>query len=168
MEHVQRGLFSGNQAKVKALLTNMVNLAHQLDPTRPAAIGGCQRGGLDKLGDIAGYNGDGARLYTNPAVANLVSEYGSVTSNRPGNYDGQFKVRELNADTPAYPWRSGQVLWCGFDYGTIFGPAVGSKGIVDYFRIPKRSWYRYRNEYLSHSAAGMARRRCAGQTGAHG
>jgi hypothetical protein len=140
--------FSTKQDKVKALLSRMVALAHQLDPTRPAAIGGCQRGGLDKLGDIAGYNGDGARLFINPGIPSVVSEYGSVTSNRPGNYDGQFKPKDgLNADTPAYPWRSGQVVWCGFDYGTIFGPLAGSKGIVDYSRLPKRSWYWYRNEF---------------------
>ena len=140
--------FSGNQDKVRKLLSRMVELAHQLDSTRAAAIGGCQRGGLDKLGDIAGYNGDGARLFINPGIPNVVSEYGSVTTNRPGRYDGQFKARDqMTADTPAYPWRSGQIIWCGFDYGTIFGPAAGSKGIVDYARIPKRSWYWYRNEY---------------------
>jgi len=52
--------FSSNQDKMKGLLTKLVDETHQLDPTRPAAIGGCQRGGLDKLGDVAGLNGDGA------------------------------------------------------------------------------------------------------------
>jgi beta-galactosidase len=141
--------FSGNQDKVKKLLSRMVAVAHQLDPTRAVAIGGSQRGGLDKLGDVAGYNGDGARLFINPGIPSVVSEYGSVTSIRPGSYDGQFKAKDqMDASTPAFPWRSGQVVWCGFDYGTIFGPAAGSKGLVDYARIPKRSWYWYRNEYL--------------------
>jgi hypothetical protein len=141
--------FSGNQDKVKKLLNRMVAVAHQLDPTRAVAIGGSQRGGLDKLGDVAGYNGDGARLYINPGIPSVVSEYGSVSSIRPGSYDGQFKAKDqMEASTPAFPWRSGQVVWCGFDYGTIFGPAAGTKGIVDYARIPKRSWYWYRNEYL--------------------
>jgi beta-galactosidase len=134
--------------KVRALLSAEVQLAHQLDPTRPAGIGGCQRGGIDKLGDVAGYNGDGSRLFINPGIPSVVTEYGSVTSQRPGEYDGQFKVREMQADTPEYAWRSGQVVWCGFDYGTIFGPSAGSKGLVDYFRIPKRSWYWYRNQFL--------------------
>jgi hypothetical protein len=134
--------------KVRELLTSVVKLSHELDPTRPAGIGGCQRGGIDKLGDIAGYNGDGSRLFMNPGIPSVVTEYGSVTSNRPGEYDGQFKVREMQADTPAYAWRSGQVVWCGFDYGTIFGPSAGSKGLVDYFRIPKRSWYWYRNQFM--------------------
>ncbi len=140
--------FSANLDQVRGLLTKLVNLTHQLDPTRPAAIGGAQRGGVDKLGDVAGYNGDGARLFINPGIPNAVTEYGSVTSTRPGNYNGQFKPSDqLNFDTPEFPWRSGQVVWCGFDYGTIVGPAAGSKGLVDYFRIPKRSWYWYRNEY---------------------
>jgi hypothetical protein len=140
--------FSGNQPKVKALLSRMVALTHQLDPTRPAAIGGAQRGGLDKLGDVAGYNGDGARLFINPGIPNVVSEYGAQATPRPGTYDGHFKAKdELTASTPEYPWRSGQVIWCGFDYGTIFGIGV-SKGLVDYARIPKREWFWYRNEYL--------------------
>jgi len=140
--------FSSNQPKVKALLSRMVALTHQLDPTRPAAIGGAQRGGLDKLGDVAGYNGDGARLFINPGIPNVVSEYGAQSTPRPGTYDGHFKPRDrLDADTPPFPWRSGQVIWCGFDYGTIFGNGV-SKGLVDYARIPKREWYWYRNQYL--------------------
>jgi hypothetical protein len=58
-----------------------------------------------------------------------------------------FLTRELNENTPEYPWRSGQCLWCAFDYGTILGH-FGCMGFVDYFRVPKRSWYWYRNEYL--------------------
>ena len=141
--------FSGNQDKVKGLLTKLVNETHELDPTRPAAIGGCQRGGLDKLGDVAGYNGDGARLpeFQNPGIPNVVSEYGSKISDRPGDYDGQFNPGELNYSTPEYPWRSGQSLWCAFDYSTILGH-FGCMGFVDYFRIPKRSWYWYRSQYL--------------------
>jgi len=141
--------FSTNQDKVKKLLSHLTDVAHKLDPTRAVAIGGAQRGGLDKLGDIAGYNGDGARLYINPGVPSVVSEYGAISSIRPGTYDGQFKAKDqMDATTPAFAWRSGQVVWCGFDYGTIMGPAAGSKGLVDYFRIPKRSWYWYRNDLL--------------------
>jgi len=134
--------------KVRGLLTTLVKLTHQLDPTRPAAIGGAQRGAIDKLGDVAGYNGDGSRLFINPGIPSAVTEYGSVSTDRPGHYDGQFKARELQADTPEYAWRSGQVIWCGFDYGTQFGHIAGSKGLVDYFRIPKRSWYWYRDTLL--------------------
>ena len=51
---------------VRELLKKMVALSHQLDPTRPAAIGGAQRPlgveRIDKLGDIGGYNGDGADI----------------------------------------------------------------------------------------------------------
>ena len=48
--------------KVRDFLRELVAYSHDLDPTRPAGIGGCQVGNLDKLGDIAGYNGDGARI----------------------------------------------------------------------------------------------------------
>ncbi len=142
--------FSGNQDKVRGLLAKLVDESHRLDPTRPAAIGGCQRGGLDKLGDVAGYNGDGARLFMNPGIASAVSEYGSHISDRgdakTDTYDGMFNKSDLNFDTPEYPWRSGQSLWCAFDYSTILGH-FGCMGFVDYFRIPKRSWYWYRNHF---------------------
>ena len=51
--------------------------SHILDDSRPAAVGGAQRGGFDTLGDIAGYNGDGASIFLNPGFPNFVSEYGS-------------------------------------------------------------------------------------------
>ncbi len=39
------------------------------------------------------------------------------------------------------------MLWCGFDHGSIAGRAFGAMGFVDYFRLPKRQWYWYRNAY---------------------
>jgi len=129
--------------KVRTFLAELVQETHELDPTRPAAIGGVQRGQLDHIGDVAGYNGDGATLFINPGIPNVVTEYGSVESVRPGNYDpgwGDLKGQ------PQFAWRSGQVLWCAFDHGSIFvGP--GSMGMVDYFRLPKQQWYWYRNAY---------------------
>jgi hypothetical protein len=145
--------FSGNQEKVKRLLSRMVALTHELDPTRPAAIGGCQRGGLDHLGDIAGYNGDGARLFINPGIPSVVTEYSSVRAVRPGNYAaawGNLVQGPGDKSQPffwRYPWRSGESLWCAFDHGSIAGDE-GKTGIIDYFRLPKRQWYWYRNEYL--------------------
>ena len=56
-------------------------------PPGPAAIGGCQRGDIDKLGDVAGYNGDGARLFLNPGIPSVVTEYGSTMADRPGPYE---------------------------------------------------------------------------------
>jgi beta-galactosidase len=138
--------------KVRTLLTQLVALSHELDPTRPAGIGGCQRAELDKLGDIAGYNGDGARLFINPGIPNLVTEYSSVRANRPGNYGpawGNLVQGPGDKTQPyfwRYPWRSGEVLWCMFDHGSIAGDE-GRTGIVDYFRLPKHAWYWYRNEY---------------------
>jgi hypothetical protein len=127
--------------KVRALLAKEIAESHELDPTRPAAIGGAQRGGIDLIGDVAGYNGDGARLYLHPKVANAVTEYGSAKENRPGTYDPH--LRDL-AGQPEFPWRGGQALWSMFDHGSVAG-AEGTTGIVDYFRLPKRGWYWYRN-----------------------
>jgi hypothetical protein len=128
--------------KVRKLLKDLVSLSHQLDPTRPAAIGGCQRGEIDTIGDVAGYNGDGAKLFLNPKVPSLVSEYGSTIADRPGDYiPGWGELQEEQ-----YSWRSGQAIWCGFDHGSIAGH-FGCMGIVDYFRLPKQQWYWYRNAY---------------------
>jgi len=51
--------FSDNRVmpKVRNFLKDLVAYTHELDSTRPAGIGGCQRGNIDKLGDVAGYNG---------------------------------------------------------------------------------------------------------------
>jgi hypothetical protein len=133
--------FTYNIDRAKRLVKDLVKLSHELDPSRPAAIGGAQRGDFDKLGDIAGYNGDGARLFFEPGVPNMVSEYGAISKPHDA-YDPFFG--DLQAEK--YPWRSGEAIWCGFDYGSIAG-RQGLKGIVDHFRVPKRSWYWYRNEY---------------------
>ena len=137
----------------REFLKELVALTHQLDPTRPAAIGGAQRGNIDKLGDVAGYNGDGARLFVNPGIPSVISEYSSVRSVRPGKFDPGWAelLTGPNQDkSKAYPWeyawRSGQSVWCAFDHGSIGGP-IGTMGIIDYFRLPKRAWYWYRNEF---------------------
>ena len=138
---------------VSRSLTRMVERCHQLDPTRPAAIGGAQRPlgnhRIDLIGDIAGYNGDGA---TQPEFSTTVYserririwQYNRRTSGRIYSGWGDLQV---NDGWKGFPWRSGQVIWCGFDHGSIAGSQLGKMGIVDYFRIPKRSWYWYRNEY---------------------
>lgn len=142
--------------KVQKFLKELVAYTHELDPTRPAAIGGCQRGEIDKLGDIAGYNGDGARLpeYLNPGVASVVSEYGSTIADRPGKYEpgwgdlpGAPGADKDKIGSWHFPWRSGEAIWCAFDHGSIAGRKFGGMGLVDYFRLPKRQWYWYRNEY---------------------
>jgi len=140
---------------VQRFLCKLVAYSHELDPTRPAAIGGCQRGNIDKLGNVAGYNGDGARLFADPGVPSIVTEYGSTMADRPGRYEPGW------GDLPStpgadrnivgswrLPWRSGEAIWCGFDHGSLAGRRFGSMGLVDYFRLPKRQWYWYRNEYL--------------------
>ncbi len=127
--------------KMRELLAALVAESHALDPTRPAAIGGAQRGKIDLIGDVAGYNGDGARLFLHPKVANAVTEYGSAREVRPGTYDPH--LGDL-AGQPEFAWRGGQAIWCMFDHGSIAG-LEGTMGIVDYFRLPKRGWYWYRN-----------------------
>lgn len=142
--------------KVRRFLQELTAYSRELDPTRPAAVGGAQRGEIDKLGDIAGYNGDGARLpeYIKPGIPSVISEYGSVMGDRPGKYEPGWgdlpRGPEQAKNVPyawRYPWRSGEAIWCGFDHGSIAGRRFGAMGIVDYFRLPKRSWYWYRNAY---------------------
>jgi hypothetical protein len=76
-----------------------------------------------------------------PKVANAVTEYGSAKEIRPGTYDPH--LRDL-AGQPEYHWRGGQAIWSMYDHGSVAG-AEGTTGIVDYFRLPKRGWYWYRN-----------------------
>jgi beta-galactosidase len=131
--------------RVREFLKELTALAHELDPSRKVAIGGSQRGDIDKTGDIAGYNGDGARIFINPGIPSVVSEYGSTIADRPGKYTPGFG--DLGSQ-PQFDWRSGQAIWCAFDYGTHAGNGtLGRMGIIDYYRIPKRAWYWYRNEY---------------------
>ncbi len=143
--------------KVRNFLKELVAYTHELDSTRPAAIGGCQRGEIDKLGDVAGYNGDGARLpeYVNPGIPSVVTEYGSTQADRPGQYipgwgdlPGTPGANRSVEGSWRLPWRSGEVLWCAFDHGSLAGRRFGAMGFVDYFRLPKRQWYWYRNDYL--------------------
>jgi beta-galactosidase len=147
--------------KVRTFLKDLVDLTHTLDPTRPAALGGVQRptdtnGRIDKIGDIAGYNGDGASIaaFQNPGIPNMASEYNNVSSDRPGRYEPGWgdllRTPGIDRNQPyawRLPWRSGETIWCAFDHGTIASANFGKMGIVDYFRIPKRSWFWYRNEY---------------------
>ncbi len=140
--------------EVKRLLKELVALSHQLDATRPAAINGAQRGEIDKLGDIAGYNGDGASLFPNPGLPNFVAEYGSTMTDRPGAYAPGWDdlPNTVGADPKKegswrLPWRSGEVIWAGFDHGSIAGKRFCGMGIIDLFRIPKRQYYWYLNAY---------------------
>ena len=140
---------------MRDFLKREVAFFHRLDPTRPVAIGGAQRGEIDKLGDVAGYNGDGATLFLNPGVPSVVSEYGSTMVDRPGAYEPGFGLMPDTPDQQAnprpyswrYPWRSGEALWCAFDHGSIASVEFGSMGFIDYFRLPKRQYHWYREHY---------------------
>jgi hypothetical protein len=70
---------------------------------------------------------------------------------RPGLYDPGWGDLPLtpgaDPDLPGswrLPWRSGELIWCGFDHGSIAGRTFGGMGMMDYFRLPKRQWYWYR------------------------
>lgn len=127
--------------KTKKLVTKLVDRVHELDPSRKAAVGGAQRDGFDVLGDVAGYNGDGASLYLNPGFPSFVSEYGSMYGYRPGAFVPNFR----DGVEKDYPWRSGKALWCAFHHGSILGD-MGAMGMIDYYRLPLNTWYWYRQE----------------------
>jgi hypothetical protein len=71
----------------------------------------------------------------------MVSEYGAISKPHDAHepFFGELQPEE-------FPWRSGQAIWSAFDYGSIAGKQ-GLKGIVNHQRVPKRSWYWYRNAY---------------------
>ncbi|WMT43500.1 glycoside hydrolase family 2 TIM barrel-domain containing protein [Paenibacillus sp. D2_2] len=66
--------------EARTLIVRLVEESHRLDPSRPAAVGGAQRMGFDALGDLAGYNGDGAALYVDPDSRTL---YPSTAASSP-------------------------------------------------------------------------------------
>ena len=134
--------------KAKALVSNLRDYSHQLDPTRKAAIGGVQRNSLDQLSvcDVAGYNGDGGKI-TNTWMPNVVSEYGSYTSDRPGTYDPTYGDIKDPSDGTRFKLTTGSAglaIWAGFDHGTVLGADLARMGMVDYYRLPKNQWYWYR------------------------
>jgi beta-galactosidase len=139
---------SATTAKARALVSKLRDYAHQLDPTRKAGVGGVQRGSLDQLSvsDIAGYNGDGGRI-TNTWMSNVVSEYGSFVSDRPGSYDPTYNDLKDPNDPTRFRLTTGSAglaIWAGFDHGTIMDPSFARMGMIDYYRLPKNQWYWYR------------------------
>ena len=128
---------------MKELVKRLVDYCHQLDPTRPVAIGGAHREDLDKLGDIAGYNGDGSITFKNPGVPNILTSYGSIPSYRPGRVD----LYETKGSDMHYSWRAGRALWCGFHHGSI--SSIGNLGICDLYRLPLNAYYAYRNKNMN-------------------
>ena len=139
---------SNTLGKAKALASNLRDYAHQLDPTRKAGLGGVQRGSLDQLSvcDIAGYNGDGADI-TNTWMPNMVTEYGSYTSDRPGTYGPTYGNAQDPNNANGFKLTTdsaGLAIWAGFDHGTILDPSFARMGMIDYYRLPKDQWYWYR------------------------
>ncbi|WP_158589982.1 glycoside hydrolase family 2 TIM barrel-domain containing protein [Amnibacterium setariae] len=133
--------------KARTLTSRMVARSRELDPGRPAAVGGAQRGNLDVLGDVAGYNGDGAALYPDPGFPNMVTEYGSVVEDRPG----ESLARYTDGTEVPHSWRSGVALWCAFHHGSIFA-GMSHMGFIDHRRLPLRSYFWYRERLTGEPA----------------
>ncbi|MDQ0886323.1 beta-galactosidase [Paenibacillus sp. V4I9] len=165
--------FSHESVKEKAidLIKKMVKVSHEEDPTRKAAAGGGQRWNLDQpeISDVAGLNGDGGGFYLKwdgdervddpeldrPECPQVISEYGSEVMDRPGKYRPFYDHVSASQAAPyrfaAPKWRSGQAVWCGFHHGSLAND-MGHMGIIDYNRLPLRSWYWYRFNYLAKQA----------------
>jgi beta-galactosidase len=165
--------FSHESVKEKAieLIKKMVKVSHEEDPTRKAAAGGGQRWNLDQpeISDVAGLNGDGGGFYLKwdgdervddpesdrPECPQVISEYGSEVMDRPGKYRPFYDHVSASQADPyrfaAPKWRSGQAVWCGFHHGSLAND-MGHMGIIDYYRLPLRSWYWYRFNYLAKQA----------------
>jgi hypothetical protein len=165
--------FSHESVKEKAigLIKQMVEVSHDEDPTRKAAAGGAQRWNLDQpdISDVAGLNGDGGGFYLKwygdervddpesdrPECPQVISEYGSEVMDRPGQYRPYYDHIAASKSDPyrfaAPKWRSGQAVWCGFHHGSLAND-MGHMGIIDYYRLPLRSWYWYRFNDLAKQA----------------
>ena len=144
--------FTNDLTRTQNLVQQMIAAAHVLDSTHAAGMGGVQVGTtLDAMCDVAGFNGDGAINYINPAMPNLVAEYGSCTENRPGAYTAcWYQLQTQNDSAVEYAWRSGAALWCAFHHGSNLDGynKSGQMGMMDHARLPLERWYYYRNKYL--------------------
>ena len=150
----------------KDQVNEMRNLAHKLDPTRKAGMGGVQREGFDVLDvcDVAGYNGDGgSAALPEPGkgmpsnmteyMPSIASEYGSHVANRGESGDEfrpYFDAMQDGGDIYSYALkgnRAGICLWCAFHHGSVGGSGLAQMGFIDYSRLPLKAWYWYRQEY---------------------
>src|SRR2546423_15273059 len=104
--------FKYTPAGLEHLTQHSTIQTHKQDPTRPAAIGGAQRGEVDKLGDIAGYNSDGARLFIDPGVPNMVSEYGAISKPHAA-----YEPFSGEKQTEQVAMRRGETNWARVDHG---------------------------------------------------
>lgn len=119
-------------SKLRQLYRELNDLCHALDPTRPTATGNSFSN--EGITDISGYNGGAPR--TRPGVKKpiLTTEF----------HVGHEPARDV--------WRSGAICWSGFDYGTHCGRGDGLSfgffGVIDYHRLPKKSFYQAREKAL--------------------
>ncbi len=128
------------------------DVVHEIAQAVDAVLGG-QIGPQDLGGGGKSRSSDGAN-FRNLKEPSVISEYGSTQENRPGSFipgygdlTHSLKPDEIAACAWRFPWRSGESLWCAFDHGSIAGRKFGSMGFIDYYRLPKRMWYWYRENY---------------------
>jgi hypothetical protein len=142
--------FTGDLNGTVDLLGQMVEVAHEEDPTRPAGVGGVQLNTAQLSGpcDVVGFNGGWNT--GNAGIPSLVSEYGADCWDRGENYDACWGDNITTPPSPLqYGWRAGGAIWCAFNYGSIYIGTNGysDAGMIDHARLPQKRWYFYRNLY---------------------
>jgi len=153
------------------IATEMVNLCHQLDPTRvvSAAVNGDNEKGVSVPLDIIGFNYN-SRKYPEPfhkkypnrpiygsETSSAISTRGEYTTDRLRNtvncYNGVVPWGETPEEWWTFygmqEWEAGGFAWTGFDYRgepTPYGwPSINSQfGIVDMCGSPKDYFYYYK------------------------
>jgi len=130
---------SSQLTPLKAFVTELNKMVKAEDSLFATACGmgygDCPASQLAPLVDVSGYNGDGLGV-TNPGKPNLMSEF----NNGGGRSRPNSASLGANEGTQ-YAWRSGAILWCGFNHGSNRG--MGSMGIIDNDRIPQRTYFTY-------------------------
>jgi len=159
------------------ILETMVNVTHQIDPTRKVTAAmnhGRNDGGYSDVVDVVGYNyGDKQLAYVkdkenHPDRLMFCTEGTSFVSTR-GEYENSWGKNICSnsilwqpnwgpypgedwADIVKYPYLGGLFVWTGFDYRgepTPFSwPSVSSQfGFIDVCGFPKDGYYAYKSAW---------------------
>ena len=130
----------------KTLWTSLYNLSHQLDSSRLVSSGWvdfANNATNPRIVDLLGMNSGNPGSQQSMPV--LTTEYGSCVEDRPGSYSGC-------GEPSAASWRCGALRWLAFHHGTHCQGNGGNwahMGVIDYNRLPLRSYYWIRNAWLT-------------------
>jgi hypothetical protein len=117
-------------SKLRQFYRELNDLSHELDPTRPTATGNSFA--HEGITDVGGYNGGAPHRKPGVKIPTLTTEF------------------HFGHGPAADAWRSGAICWSGFDYGTHCGRHNGTSfgywGVIDYHRLPKKSYYEAREQ----------------------